>query len=166
MVRKKTEIKLGNKFGKLTIVKDLGMVQMNNRTRHCAIVKCACGFEKLARVSSLTTGAMKSCGCTAHEKLYKFVYKHGMHETKIFKLWSGMFSRCYNTKHLAYKYYGKRGILICKRWHKFVNFYADMGDRPNGKTLDRINNDKGYSPSNCKWSTYKEQANNRSNSVK
>ena len=88
-------------------------------------------------------------------------YRHGMAGTRIYKIWVGLLSRCYNSKVRIYKYYGGRGIKVCDRWIKFENFYADMGDRPNGLQLDRIDNDKGYSPDNCRWVTPKE--NNSSN---
>ena len=74
-----------------------------------------------------------------------------------------MKTRCLNPNNKRFKDYGGRGIMICERWMVFENFLADMGERPEGKTLDRINNDGHYEPSNCKWSTSKEQANNRSN---
>lgn len=88
-------------------------------------------------------------------------YLHGMADTPIHKLWVGMKTRCYNKNVKIYKYYGGRGIKVCDRWHQFINFYEDMGDRPKGLQLDRINNDGDYSPENCRWVTPKE--NNPSN---
>lgn len=88
-------------------------------------------------------------------------YRHGMHGTPTYKIWGGMLSRCYNRKVRIYKYYGGRGITVCERWKDFRNFYEDMGERPNGMQVDRIDNDKGYSPDNCRWATAKE--NNPSN---
>ena len=88
-------------------------------------------------------------------------YRHGMAGTPIYKLWSGIVSRCYNPKVAIYKYYGGRGILMCDRWYYFENFYSDMGDRPDKKQIDRIDNSKGYSLDNCRWVSAKE--NNPSN---
>jgi len=83
----------------------------------------------------------------------------------IYGVWKNMKQRCTNPNNPAYHRYGGAGIKLCKRWFSFENFYADMGDRPKGKTLDRIDNTKGYYPSNCRWATYKQQAVNSSRAV-
>lgn len=91
-------------------------------------------------------------------------FVHGMSCTPIWYSWSGMFGRCDNPRHPRYSSYGGRGITICDRWRGnrgFVHFLADMGERPEGLTLDRVDNDRGYSPGNCRWATPKQQANNR-----
>jgi len=88
-------------------------------------------------------------------------FKHGMSRTKTYKSWLSMRERCNNPNRENYKNYGGRGIIICDRWISFDNFIIDMGERPNGKTLDRINNNKGYSKENCRWATNVIQGRNQ-----
>lgn len=92
----------------------------------------------------------------------QFTVTHGQSRTSLYRLWRTMIDRCDNPKAKAYDRYGGKGIKVCRRWYKFENFYADMGDRPRGTTLDRKNNKLGYSKSNCRWATVSEQLRNRS----
>lgn len=87
-------------------------------------------------------------------------YKHGYFGTPTYTCWASMIARCTNERNSGYKKYGARGIRVCARWRNFINFLADMGERPAGTSIDRINNYLGYSPKNCRWATKKVQANN------
>jgi len=124
--------------------------------------KCGTPFE--ANLFNLMNGNTKSCGCLRVKtcsKVGKTNKTHGLTKTRTYKSWLSMLQRCENPLASNYTLYGAKGIRVCQAWHYFPYFLEDMGNRPIGKTLDRINNNEGYNPDNCKWSTYKEQANNR-----
>ena len=126
---------------------------------------CDCGKQTTVRGTVLRRNDTKSCGCSMHETKIK----HGHHRrhngrhtpSPTYISWAGMLTRCRNSKQRCYTNYGGRGITVCKRWLTFKNFLADMGERPAGLTLDRINNDGNYEPKNCRWATLKEQRNNQ-----
>lgn len=148
----------GKRFGRLTVVR----LTDERRNHHC-VWECICDCGSMAMVSgsSLRSGVTKSCGCLSLEvKVARFT-KHGMEGTRTYRSWVAMRARCNNPKTRDYASYGGRGITVCERWESFENFLEDMGERPPGKSLDRINNDLGYLPDNCRWATAKEQANNR-----
>lgn len=90
---------------------------------------------------------------------------HKQSYTKLYRTWASMKDRCTNKRSKEYKSYGGRGIELCKRWMGFDNFYRDMGERPDGLSLDRIDNNKGYSPSNCRWATASQQSRNTSRNI-
>lgn len=121
-------------------------------------VKCHCGKVFNTNHRKVLRNEILSCGCGREKSLYK----HGMSKSTEFKIWYGMIERCTLSSNPRYKDYGGRGINVCKRWLKsFTNFYKDMGSRPNKKhTLDRIDNNKGYSKSNCRWATQSQQMRN------
>lgn len=150
-------IKKGDKFGRLTAVR----FDHINHSQYW-LFKCDCGIEKLLRVSLVKNGQIQSCNCLNNEvrKSGNNGRKHGMVGTITYGTWQAMIQRCSDKNCTGYILYGGRGITICKEWIKFENFYRDMGDRPENKTLDRIENNKGYYKENCHWATPKEQANN------
>lgn len=157
----------GLRFERLLVISFSHMCDHGNTYWKC---KCDCGEVKTISRAQLIQHKTKSCGCLAKEMRGKVLYKHGHALSTVisptYSSWGRMKKRCLSPSHDKYKYYGGRGIKICKRWHKFENFLADMGNRPKGLTLDRINNNKGYSKTNCKWSNGKEQVRNRRNTYK
>ena len=147
---------VGKKFGRLTVIRRAP------KGGNCIswVCRCDCGKEITTRSTSLRNGHTKSCGCYQRDAVSAANTTHGQSRHELFSVWAGMMDRCYNTKSASYPNYGGRGITICKRWRIFDNFLADMSPRPVGTSIDRINNDKGYMPSNCRWATAQEQQQN------
>ena len=164
-------IDLTNKrFSRLIVLKKYGHNKYNQITWLC---KCDCGNLIIVSGNSLTRNNTRSCGCLYQDYLHNprpNTQKHGKSNSRLYHIWRDMKLRCYNEKQIGYKNYGARGIKVCDEWLNktdgFVNFYKwsiNNGYKEN-LTLDRINNDGNYEPTNCKWSTTMEQANNtRSN---
>ena len=150
----------GQRFGRLTVERRGETV--NARTYWVCL--CDCGTEKPIYASSLRSGVVQSCGCLHKEAISKINYKHGFSQTALYKVYTSMVQRCENKKHPSYKDYGARGISICDEWRQdrmtFINWAMSNG-YAEGKSIDRIENDKGYYPSNCRWTDDKTQANNK-----
>lgn len=146
-------------FGRLTVIEKTDKRTSSGHTIYRC--KCLCGNEKITSSYLLKSGKVKSCGCLRKDVPNRF--SHLMSYSREFKIWSEMKKRCYNKNHKSYDYYGGRGILVCKQWESFEVFFNDMGSCPKRFTLDRIDCNKNYEPSNCRWASRKEQSRNKRN---
>lgn len=148
----------GRQFGRILVLRYSYSNRFGASYWQCV---CDCGTEKAVRGSSLTSGVIKSCGCLNSELTAARVTKHGGNGTAAHKSWRHMRDRCRNPKSKHFSYYGGRGVTICSRWDDFSAFWGDMGNPPAGYTLDRIDPNGDYEPSNCRWASKETQGRNQ-----
>jgi hypothetical protein len=154
---------IGQTFGRLTVVAQVDSDSRGQARWRCS---CLCGTPSvIVQAANLRSGNTTSCGCWRRERTSTIASEsnvtHGMTHTPEYRTWLAVKARCCNPRSANWAYYGGRGITICDQWrNSFSAFLADMGPRPDGFSIDRINNDLGYSPENCRWATWSQQSHN------
>ena len=159
MPRQKQNL-LGQRFGRLVVI-DEAPNSANSSTLWCC--KCDCGNEMITRAANLKSGHVKSCGCFRREVIAKRSTSHGGSNSRIYGIWRKMIARCENQKNENYRRYGARGVRVCAEWHDFTNFrdWAEKAGYTDMLSIDRIDVNGDYEPSNCRWADAKTQSNNR-----
>lgn len=148
----------GKRVGRLEVIEECGRDSKKNVLWEC---ECDCGAVVKVPASRLKTGSVVSCGCYHKERQVEVSTKHGKKHSRVYNIWTHIIQRCTNPKSKSYHNYGGRGIFVCNEWLDFKGFYKDMGDPPDGTSVERINNEDGYYKNNCRWATKPEQNNNK-----
>ena len=144
-------------MNELVLLEDLGNIYLKETSKkkeRYGLYKCFCGNEFKTRVHYVRNGTTRSCGCYKKKVAKESNTTHGLKYHRLYSIWKGMLHRCNNSKNPRFKHYGERGIIVCKEWHDIKNFIDDMYPTfKEGLTLDRINVNGNYEPSNCRWTT-------------
>lgn len=152
----------GQKIGELTLVKEVNAkINKNGNKNRMGLFLCKCGNDFIASISQVRSKHTRSCGCYSRKVTAERNKTHGLANSPMYKRWSSMMTRCYNKNRNNYHNYGGRGIKVCERWHDFSLFYKDVGDPPFvNASLDRIDNNGNYEPTNIRWASQYEQTRN------
>lgn len=158
-------VSVGDKISEFEV---LELIKRDRTT--CCLVRCSCGTEKIVRAHSIKSLQVKSCGCKRKELISSATRVHGLSGHPLWSIYNSMRQRCKDESQFGYKWYGAKGIKVCDRWLEpdgkgFLNFLEDMGERPEGMTLGRIDPEEGYSPCNCQWKDRSFQSYNTTMSV-
>lgn len=158
----------GNQFGLLTVIRESPRLRNGGQVRRAWDCLCACGQEVTVAQYTLTSGMTRSCGCLRLTQSASVTHGHARKggRTKSYQSWSSMVKRCTNPKCRAYKWYGARGIEVCPSWLKFDGFLLDMGEPPEGHTIERRDVNQGYVKGNCEWIPKAKQAANKITSLR
>ena len=152
---------IGLTFGRWTVISPADPLN-GARVWQRWLCRCECGTERAVIAKSLKNGLSQSCGCLNRERSRERHTRHGRYATPEYKIWQAIVARCRNPKNPRYADYGARGIKLCAEWEDFAAFHREVGDRPTPRhSIDRMNNERGYEPGNCKWSLPHEQMTNR-----
>lgn len=167
MTKRRIAVNAGDKYDKLTVVREAPPYQWSKYKHRMVLCKCDCGNEVVVRLEYLRSGHTKSCGCDTTSVLLAHCKTHGQSKTRIHGIWAGMLSRCRNKNVKSYKYYGAKGVSACEEWADFANFmnWALSNGYRNDLTIDRINPFGNYEPDNCRWIPRSEQRYNRRDTV-
>ena len=152
----------GKRFGRLVVIKRMKNSKDGKAMWLC---RCDCGNKTIVPTCNLNSGHSKSCGCITAESASKRNKKHGDRHTRLYGIWTNMKTRCANGNCNRSRYYHEKGIFVCEEWESYENFkkWSLENGYNDSLTLDRIDNSKGYEPSNCRWATYKQQERNKTN---
>lgn len=168
--RCKPKVVVGERFGRLTVLAEVAPVSAGKESKRAVLCLCQCGAEKVLKLNSLRSGIAKSCGCLRKQVFLEGAVTHGESGSLLHIMWKNIKQRCGNNKSEKYHNYGGRGIYLYPEWAENYSLFRDymnavLGPRPEGATLDRINNDQGYCPGNLRWAFGSDQNNNKRSNV-
>ncbi len=161
---RKANLLPGTVFGRLTVVQKGEIKYMPSGSKVTWLCKCECGNTVQIATSNLNKGLTQSCGCYQRQRASESSKTHGLTGTREYRAWQAMWTRCTNPNTKDWPNYGGRGVTVCEDWKHFENFLQDMGECPEGYSLDRRDNNGSYNVANCRWASNDIQKTNKSNS--